>query len=86
MGWEEQIWVEMEQKTEPEKIIMAGDAIAHLMRYVLPRLANERRMAAVRLVESGAHTATTLAESIGARPGNVKRLVEEGRRLRREAA
>lgn len=83
MNWEDQLWTEIEAKTGPDKIIMVGDVITRMMRDILTQLANTRRLTAVALVESGQYTATRLAETIGARPGTVTRLVEEGRRLRR---
>lgn len=83
MNWEDRLWEEINEKSPPDKIVMAGTVITHIMRDLLPALANIRRMTIVELVESGEYTATKLAESIGARPGTVTRLVEEGRRLRR---
>ena len=83
MGWEDQLWTEIQEKTEPEKIIMAGEVITRMMRDILPALAEKRRSTALALVESGEYTATKLAETIGARPGTIARLVDEGRRIRR---
>lgn len=83
MNWEDQLWAEIEEKSPTDKIIMTGAVITHIMRDILPTLANVRRMTIVEQVESGEYTATKLAESIGARPGTVTRLLEEGRRLRR---
>lgn len=82
-SWEDQLWAEMNSKSDPDKIVMASDLITHLMRDLLPELANVRRMTIVHLIESGEFSTTSLAESIGARPGTITRLVEEGRKLRR---
>jgi DNA-directed RNA polymerase specialized sigma24 family protein len=82
-SWEDQLWAEIDAKSDPDKFVLAGDIITRMMRDVLPALANTRRMAAVHLVETGGYTATKLAETIGARPGTIARLVEEGRRNRR---
>ncbi len=81
--WEERLWEEIDGTTGPEKIVLVGEVITHLMRNILPMLGNARRMTAVHLVESGEYTPTRLAESIGARPGTIQRLIEEGRKLRR---
>lgn len=82
-SWEDQLWAEIDATSDPAKFVLTGDIITHMMRDVLPALANTRRMIAVDLIESGDYTATKLAETIGARPGTIARLVEEGRRNRR---
>lgn len=84
MGWEAQLWEEIDSMNGPDKIVMVSDVITRIMRDILTQLANTRRLTAVYLIESGEFTATKLAETIGARPGTVSRLVEEGRRLRRQ--
>ena len=84
MGWEAQLWEEIDSTFGPDKIVMVSDVITRIMRDILTQLANTRRLTAVYLIESGDYTATKLAETIGARPGTVSRLVEEGRRLRRQ--
>jgi DNA-directed RNA polymerase specialized sigma24 family protein len=81
--WEAQLWTEIEQVTGPERIILAGEVITRVMRETLTALADTRRLTALELVESGGFNTTNLAETIGARPGTVARLVEEGRRIRR---
>lgn len=86
MSWEDQLWTEMEEKSEPDKIIMAGSVITHMMRDILPALADKRRLVALKLVESGEYTATKLAETIGARPGTITRLLDEGRAIRKRDA
>lgn len=85
MDWEEKLWAELEDQTEPDRILMASSMITHIVRDLLPQLADVRRTTAASLVQSGNYTPTTLAENIGARPTTVKRLVEEGRRLLRQA-
>jgi hypothetical protein len=84
MGWEDQLWTELAEKSELDRIVMAGDVITRMMRDVLPALADMRRSIIVNLIETGGYNATRLAESIGARPGTVARLIEEGRKKRRQ--
>jgi hypothetical protein len=84
MGWEDQLWTELTEKSELDRIVMAGDVITRMMRDILPALADMRRSTIVDLIETGGYNATRLAESIGARPGTVARLIEEGRKKRRQ--
>lgn len=84
MGWEEQLWNELEAASPEQRIIMAGEVITRMSQNLLPLLGRERRLLAVALIQGGEFTYTSLAETIGARTGTVQRLVEEGRRLRKE--
>lgn len=82
--WETKLWEEIQAAQGPERIVLAGEVITRIMRDTLTALANTRRLTALELVETTEFSATKLAETIGARPGTVARLVEEGRRLRRD--
>jgi|KBSMisStandDraft_5_1062788.scaffolds.fasta_scaffold81846_3 DNA-directed RNA polymerase specialized sigma24 family protein len=82
-SWEEVLWDQIDAEVGPNKIVLVSSVITRIMRDTLTELANTRRLSAVALVESGEFSTTKLAETIGARPGTVARLVEEGRRLRR---
>jgi hypothetical protein len=82
-NWEDVLWGQIEATDGPDRIVLVSDMITRIMRDLLTELANTRRLTAVELIEAGGFSATSLAETIGARPGTVARLVEEGRRLRR---
>lgn len=82
MGWEEQLWKEIDSVPATEQIVLTGDIITKVTRILLPALGNRRRAKVVALVDSGM-TAVQVAESIGARPSTVSRLLEEGRKNRR---
>ena len=82
MSWEDQLWEEIDSVTETEQIVLAGDIITRMTRILLPALGNRRRAQVVNLIEGGLST-VQLAESIGARPSTVARLLEEGRKIRR---
>jgi hypothetical protein len=83
MGWEDALRAEVDEKSDEEVIVFAGEVITRMTRTLLPEMGDARRQAAVRIIESGSRTYTELAESIGARPGTIQRLVEEGRRRER---
>ena len=80
--WEDQLWKEIDEVSESEQIVLAGDIITRMTRTLLPALGNRRRAQVVKLIESGM-SSVQLAESIGARPSTVGRLLEEGRKIRR---
>lgn len=82
MSWEDQLWEEIDSVTETEQIVLAGDIITRMTRILLPALGNRRRAQVVNLIEGGL-SSVQLAESIGARPSTVARLLEEGRKIRR---
>lgn len=82
MGWEEQLWKEIDSVTQTEQIVLAGDVITRITRILLPALGSRRRANVVALIEGGL-TSVQVAESIGARPSTVARLLEEGRKTRR---
>lgn len=82
MNWEAQLWKEIDDVSEAEQIVLAGEIITRMTRILLPALGNRRRARVVELIESG-QSSVQLAESIGARPSTVARLLEEGRKIRR---
>lgn len=86
MGWEETLWAELDALSETERIVVAGEVVTRIGQSVLPLLGRERRVTAVKLIESKAYSYSSLAESIGSRIGTVTRLVEEGRRILRDEA
>lgn len=86
MTWEETMWAELEALPEAERIVAIAENITRMSQGLLPLLGDERRLLAVRLVESKRYSIATLADSIGSRVGTVQRLVEEGRRLLRDRA
>lgn len=86
MAWEEAMWAELDALPEAERIVSIAEIITRMSQTLLPQLGDERRMLAVELVESGRYSAATLADSIGSRIGTIQRLLEEGRRLRRDRA
>lgn len=86
MAWEEAMWAELDALPEAERIVSIAEIITRMSQTLLPQLGDERRMLAVELVESHRYTAATLADSIGSRIGTIQRLLEEGRRLRRDRA
>ena len=73
-------------KVAPERRDRLAADVAAAMAKPELRTEFERRMLAVELVESGRYRAATLADSIGSRIGTIQRLLEEGRRLRRDRA
>lgn len=82
MNWEDQLWEEIDSVPEADQIVLAGDVITRMTRILLPALGNRRRARVVELIEGGL-SSVQLAESIGARPSTVSRLLEEGRKIRR---
>lgn len=82
MNWEDQLWKEIDSVPEDEQIVLAGDIITRVTRILLPALGNRRREKVVKLIEGGL-SSVQLAETIGARPSTVSRLLEEGRKIRR---
>ena len=84
MSWEEAMWAELEALPKPEQVIMAEEFISTMSHRLLGELAAHRRLTVVELVEGGEYTYATLADSIGSRPGTIRRLAEDGRNLRRQ--
>lgn len=82
MNWEDQLWEEIDSVPKADQIVLAGDVITRMTRILLPALGNRRRARVVELIEGGL-SSVQLAESIGARPSTVSRLLEEGRKIRR---
>lgn len=82
MDWEKQLWEEIDSVPAAEQIVLAGDIITRVTRILLPALGNRRRAKVLALIDSGL-SSVQVAESIGARPSTVARLLEEGRKIRR---
>lgn len=83
MGWEEAMWAELDELTEPEQIIMTGAWITHMQQVVVAQLAARRRTRVLDLLAQG-WDATRIAEEIGSRRNTITRLAEEGRAALRE--
>lgn len=83
MDWEEAMWAELRSQPKEEQVILAEEFISTMSHRLLGELANARRLAVVELIEGQHYTYATLADTIGSRPGTIRRLAEEGRALRR---
>lgn len=82
-SWEKVLWEELDALPGPQRVVAAGEIIARMSHVVLVDLGRYRRMSAVEEIDSGRHTHESLADSIGSRLPAVRRLVEEGRTIRR---
>ena len=84
MAWERVMWEELYAQEGAARLIMAMEIITRMSHVMTTAVARERRLWAVHLVESGQYTYEQLADSIGCRLSVARRLVEEGRAVRRE--
>ena len=82
--WEGALWKQIERKSLTEGIVYAGEIITYLQQHLVPELANYRRQLVLQALKQDGMTNGVLAETIGARPGTVARLAEEGRKAQRQ--
>jgi len=80
-SWEEAMWAELEAQPEVDQITLADEWGIHMSRQLLTALARHRRVTIVKLIDSGAYTYATLADTLGVRVQAVKRLAEDGRAI-----
>jgi hypothetical protein len=84
MAWEKAMWDELEAIQGAERLIAANEIITRMTQVLATRLAEERRLWAVHLIESGEYGYQQLADSVGIRVAVARRLVQEGRAVRVE--
>jgi hypothetical protein len=84
MSWEEAMWAELDAQPKERQIILAEEFISTMSHRLLGELAQHRRLVVVELIESSRYTYATLADTIGSRPGTMRRLAEDGRAIRRQ--
>lgn len=85
MGWEETLWAELEAMPEVQQLIASEEFVARI-RIVSNLLARDRRLLALRLVESKTYTVPQLADLTGSTTVTIRRLVDEGRRIQKDEA
>lgn len=82
--WEQVMWDELAAMDPVDQYVATGEWITRMTQVLLPRLGTVRRQAVLAAVGREGWDAVRLAETVGARPTTIKRLVEEGRAARRE--
>jgi hypothetical protein len=79
MGWEEQLWDELDELSLLEQFTTTGNWINQISRELLVELARKRREVVLAILVLPDWDATRLAEETGTRRGAIIRLAEEGR-------
>lgn len=82
--WKEAMYEELATMPLVDQVVATGDWITLMTQELLPRLAQIRRSAIVSILADEEWDPVRLAETIGSRPGAIKRLAEEGRRQERQ--